>query len=153
MTRTKLIAAGVLALALLGYGVLRPTTSPEQTAPQQTAQAAPAAPTQPDALVSVTLPDSLSPEAQLGKRAFEAVCAACHGQNGAGRAEAGPPLIHKIYEPSHHGDMAFQLAAAQGVRAHHWRFGDMPAQPQVTQSDVKAITAYIREVQRANGIF
>ena len=63
-----------------------------------------------------------------------------------------PPLIHKIYEPSHHADEAFQRAAANGVLAHHWSFGDMPAQPQVTRADMASIIAYVREVQRANGI-
>ncbi len=37
-----------------------------------------------------------------------------------------PRLVHKIYEPNHHADFAFQRAAAQGVKAHHWKFGNMP---------------------------
>lgn len=69
-----------------------------------------------------------------------------------GKQGFGPPLVHKIYEPSHHGDAAFQVAAAQGVRAHHWRFGNMPPQDGVTAGDVTAIIAYVRELQRANGI-
>ena len=103
-------------------------------------------------MVAVTLPDTLSPEGTMGKRAFDAVCADCHGENAAGKMGIAPPLIHKIYEPSHHGDMAFQMAAANGVRAHHWKFGDMPPQPGVTRADVTSIIAYVREVQRANGI-
>jgi len=103
-------------------------------------------------MVSVTLPAQLSPTAQIGKKGFDAVCAACHGENAAGRQGMGPPLIHRIYEPSHHGDMSFLIAAAQGVRAHHWTFGDMPAQPGLTPANVKAIVTYVREVQRANGI-
>ena len=77
--------------------------------------------------------------------------AACHGANAAG-TEAGPPLVHKIYEPSHHGDYAFEMAVANGVRAHHWRFGDMPPQPAMTKADLQNVIAYVREVQRANGI-
>ena len=57
-----------------------------------------------------------------------------------------------IYEPSHHGDEAFQRAAAVGVRGHHWPFGDMPPVEGVTRGDVTMIIAYIRELQRANGI-
>ncbi len=57
-----------------------------------------------------------------------------------------------IYEPSHHGDMAFVMAAQRGVQAHHWRFGDMPPQEGLTEGDLKAIVAYVREMQRANGI-
>ncbi len=50
---------------------------------------------------SVVVPSSLSDTAKMGERAFNAVCAACHGKNAAG-TDAGPPLIHRIYEPSHH---------------------------------------------------
>mgnify|MGYP005998193611 CR=1 FL=1 len=70
----------------------------------------------------------------------------------AGRDGLGPPLIHKIYEPGHHGDMSFQLAAMNGVRAHHWAFGNMPAVEGITPSDITNITTYVRAIQRANGI-
>lgn len=102
--------------------------------------------------MSITLPASLSTEAQIGKRAFDATCAQCHGENATGVIPVGPPLIHKIYEPSHHGDMSFFSAVQIGVRAHHWTFGDMPPQEGLTQADVAAIVRYIREVQQANGI-
>lgn len=101
--------------------------------------------------VEVVVPAAFSAEAQMGERAFNAVCAACHGANAAG-SEMGPPLVHRIYEPSHHGDQAFEMAAAKGVRAHHWRFGDMPPQPALTKADIRTVIAYIRELQRANGI-
>lgn len=58
-----------------------------------------------------------------------------------------------IYEPGHHADGAFFLAAARGVRQHHWSFGDMPAVPDVTPQEVAAIIAYVRALQRANGIY
>jgi mono/diheme cytochrome c family protein len=64
-------------------------------------------------------------EFQQGEAKFNTNCARCHGQQATGTAQ-GPPLVHKIYEPNHHGDFAFQRAAANGVRAHHWQFGDMP---------------------------
>ena len=72
--------------------------------------------------------------------------------NAVGQDGVAPPLVHKIYEPSHHGDESFQRAAAVGVRAHHWSFGDMPAVEGITRGDVTMIVAYIRELQRANGI-
>lgn len=103
-------------------------------------------------MVEVQRPDTLSAQAQIGQRGFEAMCAECHGQNAAGRDGVAPPLIHRIYEPSHHGDAAFLLAAQNGVRAHHWNFGNMPPVEGVTRADVMAITAYVRELQRANGI-
>ena len=103
-------------------------------------------------LVEVLLPSTLSDSAQIGKRAFEAKCVACHGVNAAGQVGVAPPLVHKIYEPSHHGDESFQRAASLGVSAHHWSFGDMPAVEGLTRGDVTMIVAYIRELQRTNGI-
>ena len=105
------------------------------------------------ALASVLLPKTLSQNAQIGKQAFEAKCASCHGTNAAGQDGVAPPLVHIIYEPGHHGDETFQRAAAMGVRAHHWPFGNMPAIEGITQGDIKMVTAYIRELQRANGIY
>lgn len=101
-------------------------------------------------LATLTVPD-LTAEQTAGKALFDGNCAECHGANAAG-SDQGPPLVHRIYESSHHGDMAFVLAAAQGVRAHHWGFGNMPAIEGVTNEDVVQITAYVRALQRANGI-
>jgi mono/diheme cytochrome c family protein len=94
---------------------------------------------------------ALSAEAQAGKRAFDLHCAPCHGENAAGTA-AGPALVHRIYQPGHHADVTFELAVRRGVPAHHWRFGDMPAQPAVAPAEVAQITRYVRELQRANGL-
>ena len=93
----------------------------------------------------------LSSAAQMGQVAYDANCAGCHGEKAAG-SDKGPPLMHKIYEPSHHADFAFQLAVKNGVRAHHWRFGDMKSVPGVTEKQVEWIAKYVREIQRANGI-
>lgn len=90
-------------------------------------------------------------EFQAGEAKFKANCARCHGEAGAGTNQ-GPPLVHKIYEPNHHGDAAFQRAAAAGVRAHHWQFGDMPRIETVTPSDVEQIIGYVRWLQREAGI-
>jgi mono/diheme cytochrome c family protein len=105
-----------------------------------------------DAMVAVLVPASFSEQEQMGQRAFDAACARCHGTNAQGKQGIAPPLVHKIYEPSHHGDAAFLLAAQNGVRAHHWRFGDMPAVEGVTRAEVLDIVAYIRALQRKNGI-
>lgn len=86
-----------------------------------------------------------------GRGVFAENCAVCHGAVGGG-TEQGPPLIHRIYEPSHHADMAFQMAVRNGVRAHHWRFGNMPPITGVGPQQVAAATAFVREMQRANGI-
>ena len=100
--------------------------------------------------VAVSVP-GFSKLASLGKKNFAQNCAQCHGAHGAGGL-GGPPLIHSIYNPGHHGDGAFTRAMAKGVRQHHWQFGDMPPQRQVDAVAVKAIIRYIRELQVANGI-
>jgi len=105
-----------------------------------------------DPIVSVTLPDVLEGPALIGKTAFDAKCSVCHGANAAGQNGLAPPLVHKIYEPSHHGDESFQIAVANGVRAHHWKFGNMMPVDGLTRGDVENIVAYVRTLQRANGI-
>jgi mono/diheme cytochrome c family protein len=109
------------------------------------------APSADSAAVAVKMP-ALSGQAAIGKRAYDANCIACHGANGAG-SENGPPLIHDIYNPGHHPDVAFLAAARRGVPRHHWHFGNMPPQPQVKRDELAAIIRYVREVQEANGIF
>jgi cytochrome c len=86
-----------------------------------------------------------------GERTYDANCRVCHGPLGTG-TEAGPPLVHRIYEPSHHSDAAFQLAVTRGVRAHHWTFGNMPPLPAVDSAEVARATAYVRWLQRQAGI-
>ena len=130
--RLQLALLGCLALAgaVIASALLR--TGPTETARR------------------IALP-ALSGEQSLGALAFIRHCQICHGTNGSG-TRSGPPLVHKIYEPSHHSDRAFVRAVRQGVSAHHWRFGDMPRLPDVTDEELDAIIGYVRAVQRANGI-
>ena len=100
--------------------------------------------------VRVVVPD-LSPAARAGQQAFDGKCAECHGAHARGGTK-GPPLVHPAYRRAHHADIAFELAVRQGVRAHHWRFDDMPPQPSVTAVEISGITRYVRELQAANGI-
>jgi len=102
-------------------------------------------------IVEVMLP-AIEGNAAIGKSIFDRACASCHGANAVGIDGTAPPLVHKIYEPSHHSDEAFQRAVAGGVTSHHWPFGNMPPVERLTRGDVKMIVAYIRELQRANGI-
>lgn len=93
----------------------------------------------------------LMPNPTVGKALYERSCASCHGAELTG-SDKGPPFLHRIYIPSHHGDAAFQLAVKNGVRAHHWNFGDMKPVPEVSADDVAHITAYVRAKQRGAGI-
>lgn len=91
------------------------------------------------------------PPADAGQASFDANCSGCHGASGLG-TDQGPPLVYKIYEPGHHGDESFYRAVRQGVRSHHWEFGDMPPVPAVSDQEVAGIIRYIRTLQRAVGI-
>ena len=100
--------------------------------------------------VDVKIPE-LDRTATAGRALFTQNCASCHGA-AAGGAEQGPPLVHITYEPNHHPDQAFYIAAKIGVRQHHWRFGDMPPVEAVNEQQLAKIIAYVRALQRANGI-
>ncbi len=131
----------LIALIALGAGAYYWQVSGNQ--PAQAARGA--------ALVAVVVPE-LSAAEQIGKTTYDANCASCHGANGAGQDGVAPPFVHRVYEPNHHGDGAFYSAAQNGVRAHHWSFGDMPPVAGITQDEVAQILTYVRALQRANGI-
>ena len=93
----------------------------------------------------------LSAVARSGQTAFDANCASCHGALGTG-SSSGPRLMHEIYNPGHHSDESIRRAVRNGVQQHHWRFGNMPAQSQVSDTQLGEIVRYLRELQLANGI-
>jgi mono/diheme cytochrome c family protein len=145
---TLTVGAVVLAGAgVLLWNVANPPAGGHSMVPPDTSGIAEGAP-----IVQVALPETLGELETIGKRAYEGVCAACHGVNAAGQNGVAPPLVHITYEPGHHGDESFWRATQMGVQAHHWQFGNMPAIEGLTRADVKAITAYIRALQRENGI-
>jgi cytochrome c len=96
-------------------------------------------------------PGPVPPQLVAGERAYDANCRACHGPLGTG-SEAGPALVHRIYEPSHHADAAFRLAVTRGVRAHHWTFGNMPPIPAMDSAAIAEVTSYVRWLQQRAGI-
>lgn len=96
-------------------------------------------------------PEGFVADAVRGNALFAQNCMKCHGAGGQG-SDQGPPLVHSIYNPGHHADLAFNLAVKNGVRSHHWKFGDMKPLPGVSPESVAHITAYVRERQRSAGI-
>ena len=147
-----IVAGGVMAAWWSSSpNATSPVTAPGANAPTVSAMhgdADRAAPTPPE---QVIVPE-LSPLAANGKILYDAGCSVCHGVNAAG-TDKGPPLIHNLYRPGHHGDGAFAQAANNGVTAHHWRFGNMPPiRGGVTQAEIRQIVKYIREMQEANGV-
>ena len=85
-----------------------------------------------------------------GEALYEAHCATCHGSDLRGTA-AGPSQLSVIYQPGHHPDEAYALAVLNGVRSHHWDFGDMAPVPGLTKPRIDAIVAYVRQMQRTEG--
>lgn len=142
MNRKYLMVGACAVAAVAAYILLRPTPAND---------AANSAPPEGSAMVVIKMPP-IEGNAAIGQRIFENACVVCHGTNAVGIEGAGPPLIHVIYEPSHHADESFRRAVAMGVKSHHWRFGDMPPVEGLTRGDVAMVIAYIREIQRANGI-
>lgn len=100
---------------------------------------------------SVQLP-KMTPKLNLGKMLYEGKCASCHGVNAAG-TDKGPTFLHRVYHPGHHGDAAFYAAPMNGVKAHHWPFGDMPRVEGITERQIENIILYVRTIQKANGVF
>jgi len=96
-------------------------------------------------------PENFDADIEQGQLGFAVHCRVCHGEDALG-TDQGPPLIHRIYEPSHHSDLAFYRAIALGVHQHHWEFGDMPPVPGVSGEDAAHIIAWIRHQQRLAGI-
>jgi mono/diheme cytochrome c family protein len=86
-----------------------------------------------------------------GENLYAQNCQSCHGTNGLGTNQ-GPPLVNKIYNSSHHADLAFHLAVKNGVHSHHWKFGDMKSIPGLSPEAVQHIVQYVREIQRKSGI-
>ncbi|MFD1696819.1 c-type cytochrome [Roseibium aestuarii] len=142
--KVVLLVTGLAVLLAGAWASLRPgnTENPATRAPQEAAGAP---------LVQVRVPD-LSPTERQGETRFNDRCASCHGVHAAGQDGVAPPLVHRIYEPSHHADMSFLMAVRQGVRAHHWPFGNMPPIPDLAADDVALIVTYVRALQRENGI-
>jgi hypothetical protein len=61
--------------------------------------------------------------------------------------------MHGFYKPSHHADITFYNAALQGVKAHHWNFGDMPRVRGAKREDLDAIVPFVRWLQQEKGLF
>jgi len=110
-----------------------------------------AEPPPPSEFSEVIMRTEIPAELETGAQLFASNCSACHGERGLGTNQ-GPPLVHIIYEPSHHADIAFLYAVQRGVRAHHWQFGDMPPIPSLGMDDITEIVAYVRFLQRQVGI-
>jgi mono/diheme cytochrome c family protein len=95
-------------------------------------------------------PEPRSTGTERGATLYAANCASCHGRDLRG-TDKGPSHLSVVYESNHHPDESFQHAIEEGVRAHHWNFGDMQPVGGLDQSEIDAVIAYIRDVQARDG--
>lgn len=100
---TGILVVAITAAAGWYWAEGRATQEPAVVVAPGTSSAAP--------MVEVMLPAEFSAQAGQGETYYNAVCASCHGANAAGQDGIAPPLVHRIYEPSHHGDAALSTAA------------------------------------------
>ena len=87
-----------------------------------------------------------------GQVLYEKYCSSCHGMQLDG-SDKGPPLVHPYYKPSHHGDNAFYRAALNGVKQHHWNFGNMPPVAGMTPGKMDSVLPYIRYYQQQKNLY
>lgn len=87
MKRGFIITLGIVSIGILVWIINQPASNTDSNG---------------EAIVSVVVP-SLTAEQQEGEALFNSNCASCHGRDAAGQADVAPPLVHKIYDPSHHG--------------------------------------------------
>ncbi len=140
--KAELLALGVVAIAALltlaacgGDDTPPPTSSTPQSASQAPSSGS-----------------GLSEMARAGETVFNANCSLCHGVGAVGTKQ-GPPLLDRVYHPGHHPDASFRNAVRNGVQSHHWPFGDMAPVPGVSADEIEEVICYVRETQRANGLF
>lgn len=90
-----------------------------------------------------------------GHELFEAHCAVCHGSNGLGD---GPAAIALSVRPRNFWHERFRYVSTlngvptdedliQSIRFGR-RYGEMPANPQLTDAEIRAVAEYVREMQR-----
>lgn len=94
----------------------------------------------------------LSASAQHGRTIINAQCAECHGIDGTGGSRKGPPILHSMYRAEIFPDFVLKRSILEGKREKNWRFGPMPAMPELSEADVNGVIAFVREVQTATGI-
>ena len=86
---------------------------------------------------------------QRGVNVYQVNCVSCHGTDLLGTNQ-GPPLLWDLYVSNHHPDKRMALSISDGVSQHHWRYGDMPAQTHLNETEVDDVVFFIRQNLNAN---
>jgi mono/diheme cytochrome c family protein len=90
-------------------------------------------------------------ETEEGQMTFAEDCAPCHGHKAEGTGR-GPALVQPLYGPAQLTDQRFREAVRAGTPARHWDFGAMPAFPDLPESKLDQMLAFVRENQHAHGV-
>jgi mono/diheme cytochrome c family protein len=85
-----------------------------------------------------------------GEALYRQNCASCHGSDLRGTRK-GPSHLSVVYEPGHHPDESFRVAVRDGVRQHHWDFGDMARVEGLDDKELQAVIEFIRSKQEEDG--
>jgi len=94
--------------------------------------------------------DTAAGAPEAGQVLYAEHCASCHGEDLRG-TDKGPSHLSRVYEPGHHSDEAFVSAIRNGSPQHHWDFGDMEPVEGLSDDDVDAIIAFVRQKQAEEG--
>ena len=81
-----------------------------------------------------------------GKLLHDKSYSSCHGLQLSG-TDKGPSLVHPFYRPINHGDESYYRATLNGVRQHHWEFGDMQPVIGMTREKLVNVMPYVRFFQ------
>ncbi len=87
---------------------------------------------------------------EQGLVALAGECARCHGRLAEG-TDRSPNLIHPDYGPRVRTDAQFRRAVREGMPARGG-YGAMPPSPGVSKHRLERMIAFLRGLQRANGI-
>jgi mono/diheme cytochrome c family protein len=137
-------AAALIVLAACGGG-----DAAEETAEPPAAEPAPPAATPP--ATNVTLPDGVTPEmVTAGRQVFSQICFTCHGANGEGVANLGPPLNDQTWINIDGEYNNIVEVVRTGVMQPKQFPGPMPAMGglQLTDQQLNEVAAFVYSLSR-----
>lgn len=85
-----------------------------------------------------------------GQIVFNNNCSSCHGMDGIGDTDIGPPLIHPYYRADILSDEGIIKVIKQGTPEDKWKYGHMPAQITITDVEVNEIIEFYNALRRVN---
>ena len=93
-----------------------------------------------------------SPDVVLGEQRYAQRCAMCHGADLRG-SRIGPSHLSSVFGPEQTTDAMFADAIRNGGRSGRFpQYDAMPAVPGLSNHEITSIIAYVRSVQRAQGL-